>query len=112
MVDTSDFLTCSICLERFNEPKILPCHHSFCYECISPLVNNHQVNCPICRRIHDVSNGFVADFRSIQLLDNNWNQSRVQPSVTTRLLENTLNSENTVIFSYFFFLSIIFFSIN
>lgn len=90
MVHINDLLTCSICLERFNDPKILPCHHSFCFNCINRLKENRQVKCPICRNTHDVSYGFTNDFRTIQLLDNNLNQSRVQPSAP--LLEDTPNS--------------------
>ncbi|KAJ8321299.1 hypothetical protein KUTeg_001157 [Tegillarca granosa] len=47
-----DFLTCSICLEIFKEPKILPCLHTFCLSCLSKLVNSSSSNilrCPKCR---------------------------------------------------------------
>ena len=30
-------LTCSVCLYQLTNPKVLPCHHSFCLECIQPL---------------------------------------------------------------------------
>ena len=47
-------LLCSICLERYTNPRTLPCHHSFCKNCISRLPveldNERQVvKCPICR---------------------------------------------------------------
>ena len=32
-----DQLTCSVCLDQYTYPKTLPCHHSFCLECIQPL---------------------------------------------------------------------------
>ncbi|XP_013415840.1 tripartite motif-containing protein 2-like [Lingula anatina] len=31
---TEDFLTCSICLEKFKEPKVLSCAHTFCQHCL------------------------------------------------------------------------------
>ena len=36
MVDTDkeSTLTCSVCLELFSEPKILPCCHTFCLKCL------------------------------------------------------------------------------
>ncbi|XP_066300802.1 tripartite motif-containing protein 3-like [Branchiostoma lanceolatum] len=44
-------LSCSICLELFTRPKVLPCQHTFCQECLQ----NHAgwgvpLQCPICRR--------------------------------------------------------------
>ncbi|KAJ8321326.1 hypothetical protein KUTeg_001184 [Tegillarca granosa] len=49
---SEDFLTCSICLEIFKEPKILPCLHTFCLCCLSKLVDGSSSNilrCPKCR---------------------------------------------------------------
>ncbi|XP_070561834.1 E3 ubiquitin-protein ligase TRIM56-like [Ptychodera flava] len=44
-------LTCIVCLERYKNAKILPCHHSFCEECLEELVRKQRaLNCPICRR--------------------------------------------------------------
>ena len=48
-------LTCAICLDRYTEPRTLPCLHSYCKECIDQLpikVGNerrHVVKCPSCR---------------------------------------------------------------
>ncbi|KAI8497218.1 hypothetical protein Bbelb_251670 [Branchiostoma belcheri] len=44
-------LSCSICLELFTRPKVLPCQHTFCQDCLL----NHAgrggtFQCPICRR--------------------------------------------------------------
>lgn len=48
-----DFLTCSICLEVYKDPKTLPCLHSFCTECINSFtqVNDCKAGhpCPECR---------------------------------------------------------------
>ena len=29
-----EHLTCSVCLEPFKDPKVLPCLHSYCHVCI------------------------------------------------------------------------------
>ncbi|ELT90768.1 hypothetical protein CAPTEDRAFT_49606, partial [Capitella teleta] len=50
----NDLLTCSICMEAFGEgdrqPKLLPCHHSFCKQCLLQMARSHSfVDCPTCR---------------------------------------------------------------
>ena len=47
-------ITCSICMEHFTNPKVLPCFHSFCLQCLQgvPIVlveGNHSLPCPTCR---------------------------------------------------------------
>ena len=47
-------LTCAICLDRYTEPRTLPCLHSYCKECIDQLPKvgyerRHVVKCPSCR---------------------------------------------------------------
>jgi hypothetical protein len=44
--------TCSVCLEPFKDPKVLPCLHSYCHVCIVNLAknaNSKTINCPECR---------------------------------------------------------------
>ncbi|XP_069104351.1 transcription intermediary factor 1-beta-like [Argopecten irradians] len=52
-------LECPICLERLQQPKSLPCLHSFCQECLwtyidkevsEKRVSDTSFPCPICRR--------------------------------------------------------------
>ena len=50
-------LSCGICTEPYKYAKILPCLHSFCGECISRLVKNEELSCPVCRRQHKIPNG-------------------------------------------------------
>ncbi|XP_060076200.1 E3 ubiquitin-protein ligase TRIM62-like [Ylistrum balloti] len=52
-----DQIVCTICLEIFEEPKALPCLHTFCKKCIAQhIVRKSSQNrrkefpCPICRR--------------------------------------------------------------
>ena len=52
----NDQLTCNICLERYNNPRLLICHHAFCKDCIAqlqaqlPEMERHTVACPSCRK--------------------------------------------------------------
>ena len=64
-------LECAICLDIFKDPRRLPCGHSFCADCLDKLVERREsFDCPICKEKHTKPrNGFVADFKSNQLLD-------------------------------------------
>ncbi|CAN7996489.1 unnamed protein product [Ixodes pacificus] len=45
-------LTCAICLDRYRNPKLLPCQHSFCADpCLEGLQDyaRRQIKCPECR---------------------------------------------------------------
>ncbi|XP_035685597.1 E3 ubiquitin-protein ligase TRIM56-like [Branchiostoma floridae] len=51
---SNDFLECQICLQPFRAPKILPCLHTFCKECLAEYTKAHsveddQIECPTCR---------------------------------------------------------------
>ncbi|XP_078657051.1 E3 ubiquitin-protein ligase TRIM71-like [Branchiostoma floridae x Branchiostoma belcheri] len=45
-----EFLTCQICMLHFRDPKILPCLHTFCKECLEGWATKQPpLECPICR---------------------------------------------------------------
>ncbi|XP_078665676.1 uncharacterized protein LOC144908040 [Branchiostoma floridae x Branchiostoma belcheri] len=44
-------LSCSICLELFTRPKVLPCQHTFCQDCLQGVAGRGGTfQCPNCRR--------------------------------------------------------------
>ncbi|XP_063234478.1 RING finger protein nhl-1-like isoform X2 [Bacillus rossius redtenbacheri] len=49
-----DLLKCGICLQRFSDPKMLRCQHTFCAECLQERIifgtgrNNILLACPAC----------------------------------------------------------------
>ena len=50
--DISEELTCTVCQEEFEDPRILPCGHSYCQKCIVQLSITVGVPfpCPECRK--------------------------------------------------------------
>jgi len=51
---TTDWTTCPICLELFDNPKSLPCIHGFCLKCLERYFKDKtpgdEVPCPLCRK--------------------------------------------------------------
>ena len=54
-------LTCPICYQLFNNPKYLPCHHSYCEQCLEKMQVQNKIICPECRNEATVSAGGVKD---------------------------------------------------
>ncbi|XP_038054528.1 protein PML-like [Patiria miniata] len=83
-----DHLECSICTNRFRQPKLLDCLHSFCLQCIQELRQSQdpsgtKLTCPLCRRETMLKGSGVAD------LPNNFAFSALVEEVTMqeKLLE-------------------------
>ncbi|XP_070571851.1 E3 ubiquitin-protein ligase TRIM71-like [Ptychodera flava] len=66
-----DFLCCTICLEQFKTPKILPCLHTFCEQCLVTLVEKTDaLNCPECRQQHQLPVGGVPAIKGNFFMNN------------------------------------------
>jgi len=50
----TDYLACHICKELYMDPRVLPCGHTFCFNCINQCRGNRQpgqsMPCPLCRQ--------------------------------------------------------------
>uniref|UniRef100_A0A1X7STN5 RING-type domain-containing protein n=1 Tax=Amphimedon queenslandica TaxID=400682 RepID=A0A1X7STN5_AMPQE len=60
-------LTCSVCLDHYTNPKILPCHHSFCEHCLEGLPldkknETYYLSCPNCRHHTEVPEEGIGAF--------------------------------------------------
>ena len=71
-----EMLQCSLCLEQQDDPRLLPCHHSYCRNCLHKFVTSkEQANkvCPMCRAEFVVPEGgvekFTQNFLVNQILD-------------------------------------------
>ncbi|XP_038054682.1 E3 ubiquitin-protein ligase TRIM56-like [Patiria miniata] len=61
-----DHLECSICTNRFRQPKLLDCLHSFCLQCLHELRQSQdpsgtKLTCPLCRHETMLKGSGVAD---------------------------------------------------
>ncbi|CAF1926760.1 unnamed protein product [Rotaria magnacalcarata] len=69
---TEHFLTCSTCVNQFSsdsrdhQPKLLPCSHTVCRQCLERIVNSQPrsdaIKCPICREHILLPRGGVTSF--------------------------------------------------
>jgi hypothetical protein len=58
-VKIEDLITCVICKELFDDPRLMPCSHTYCYKCIKHIASgdgqfecSHRDNCKILQ--HDI----------------------------------------------------------
>ena len=69
MASALDFLKeCPVCQENFSDPRVLPCDHSFCQECIDQMKKGNSIKCPVCNGVHNVKT-VRRDFRLMQFLE-------------------------------------------
>ncbi|XP_007907999.1 E3 ubiquitin-protein ligase TRIM56 isoform X3 [Callorhinchus milii] len=62
----NDFLNCNICLEKYRNPKYLPCHHTYCEECLRKLVPHKTkvFQCPECRQEVTLNEGGISNLKT------------------------------------------------
>lgn len=63
----NDLTECSICCSSFSDPRLLPCSHTFCLQCIQVYGKNsrpgNSLSCPLCRSSFTVPKGGFNDLR-------------------------------------------------
>ena len=57
----TDNLSCPVCYQLFKKPKHLPCHHSYCEQCLEKMQERSKITCPECRKEAIVPPGGVKD---------------------------------------------------
>jgi len=66
MAASIELKTCPICQEEIRDPRVLPCIHSFCLECLERYCRNENklpgddVPCPVCRQEFQIPKNGVA----------------------------------------------------
>ena len=66
--DMEKEITCAICQEHYNEPKLLPCLHYYCKKCVLQLAlrtaSNEPFSCPECRKDTTLPEGGVDELKT------------------------------------------------
>ncbi|PIK51934.1 hypothetical protein BSL78_11189 [Apostichopus japonicus] len=87
---SEDFLSCCICMNQFKTPKMLPCIHSFCEECIEKYAaekDGNKVPCPTCRKVCTLPEAGVKDLTNafetlrVDSLAFQWSKSQLQHEI-------------------------------
>ncbi|KAK3595682.1 hypothetical protein CHS0354_026900 [Potamilus streckersoni] len=64
---------CSICMDSFKNPKLISCHHSFCYKCLEDYIRaklrDGRFDCPLCRKSVELPIEGVAGFQTNFYID-------------------------------------------
>ena len=92
-------LTCPVCLDRYTQPRTLPCLHSFCYNCLAhfPIQvegDKHFINCPVCRQTIQQPKKGVSGFQSAFLINNFLELHQVLEKVSGSQQNNCENCHN------------------
>lgn len=68
-------LECSICLNIFQNPVILPCSHNICKSHETDAFENNEITCKVCNTKHTIpETGFTANLLASLLLKANLNK--------------------------------------
>ncbi|XP_071830711.1 uncharacterized protein [Apostichopus japonicus] len=67
-----NFLSCPICIQHLKEPKVLPCLHRYCSDCLESYITQQQgeLQCSVCREFFTIpSEGFKTDYFMKNLIE-------------------------------------------
>ncbi|GLV40399.1 thin [Carabus blaptoides fortunei] len=54
-----ELVQCALCMDKLTVPKMLPCQHTFCLNCLQPLVGADvkEIECPTCKKSTPLEKG-------------------------------------------------------
>src|SRR6218665_1465710 len=62
LTQLTEMTECCICLKTFTDPRMLPCIHTFCLQCLNDLADmsnkkpGDEIPCPVCRKEFKIPN--------------------------------------------------------
>ena len=89
---------CCVCFEDYRKtgskcPKLLPCVHTFCAQCLSRLIVNGKIKCPECRSWHPLSE------EGVQTLPTNSRVLEYLHSLQKEYQQTDINNNNDRIYT-------------
>ena len=93
---------CSICFEQMSLPKVLPCQHTFCLNCLTKTVDSimKKIQCAICRKVHNLPNngvkGFPNNLTLMTLIDSMKNSVGVKRKREEIAASRTISNPTTI----------------
>ncbi|CAL8351627.1 unnamed protein product [Lota lota] len=80
------FLVCSICLDHYHNPKVLPCLHTFCEKCLQNYIPSQSLtlSCPVCRQTSILPEKGVSALQNNFFITNLMDVLQRDPECTSR----------------------------
>ena len=107
--EAQDAVNCTVCLETFKDPKVLPCLHTFCTGCLGPIGNctspgatvkqevaGSTLVCPQCRAEHAIPDGGVENFVTNFSIAGSVRSAAVKKQGTAVLCEECVSSQPAI----------------
>lgn len=84
-----ELIACEVCSQLLDDPRVLPCQHSFCLRCVETVLRGANrtgsLRCPTCRSIAAVPLGGVSHFPIDKKVD------KVRELVDELLIQSIIN---------------------
>ena len=98
-------LTCPVCLDRYTQPRALPCLHSFCHNCLAHFPvqvqgGKHFMTCPMCRQTTQQPDKGVSGFQSAFHINNLLELHQVLEKVSGSQQNNCVNCHKELAAGY------------
>ena len=93
MVKESE-LTCALCTKVYEDPRGLPCLHTYCFRCLADYVGSSKtIKCPICSEITPVPTGGMEHTKKNVIADGVVKRYRKQRRQRGQVQKITLTDE-------------------
>ena len=73
MEDSHHYISCKICVFPYDNmehsPRIIPCGHTFCQECIKSLLKVNHIQCPMCKKSFENKNDLPINFEILNIIN-------------------------------------------